>query len=414
MYIKNFKFCLFLLSMPFIVNCQTNNPISNTKAKGLLLNTRKGIIDAISKLPTLQKSKNGIIEIKVPEQTQDNCNFIRVKKYIPLETTKDFLIGSVIDRLDICDHKIYILDRQSNSVFIFSDDGKFKRAIHDVGRGPKQYLQLASMYISEENKNIILYCRQLHRFLYYDLEGNALGVKNAILWFKDFSMFPSGEYCYYLDKAYDNSEMLLITDANKNIPTPVKKGIDGMSNINPNVNYFTSWSYFKDFQEAKLIMPAFKDTLYQFTKDTVFAKYALNYGSHKVPPDYFRSNTDFLLKKLEKDGNKAYYSLGDFFETANFVGFGLITGKESHDLVYFKRTGNIYFGKIRDNSSGISIYSPVMTLGSKLISYMSPDHLLYIFEKNKGKKQPDDFVDVCKKIKKNDNPVVLLLDFEEF
>jgi hypothetical protein len=400
--------------MPFIVNCQTNNTISNVKAKSLLLNTRKGIIDAISELPTLQKSKNGIIQIKVPEQTQDDCNFIQVKKYIPLETTKDFLIGSVMDRIDICDHKIYILDRQSNSVFIFSDDGKFKRAIHDVGRGPKQYLQLASMYISEENKNIILYCRQLHRFLYYDLEGNALSVKNTILWFKDFSMFPSGEYCYYLDKAYDNSDMLLITDANKNIPTPVKKGIDGMSNINPNVNYFTSGSYFKDFQKAKLIMPAFKDTLYQFTKDTVFAKYALNYGNHKVPPDYLRSKTDFLLKKLEKDGNKAYYSLGDFFETDKFVGFGFYTGKKPYDLIYCKKTGNIYFGTIRDKNSDIIIYSPFNTIGSKLISYMEPEGLLYSYNKNLDKNLPTDFVDICKKIRKNDNPVVLLLDFEEF
>ncbi len=406
------KFIIALTLQPFMLSCYSSKPVD--KGEEYLKRSKEGIIKAISELKFLDSSQRRCIEIIVPQEFDDSCSFLKINEFIALETSEEFLVGS-IDRIEILENKIYILDRQSNSVYIFAIDGKILKVIKDIGRGPTEYLQLSTMYICNENKYIMLYCSQFKKILYYDLEGNFLGIKNIFLWVKDFSMFPTGEFSYYIDRAYNNSEMLLITDDKKNYP--IKKGISGNKVVNDKINVFSNCSYIKNYKDKKQIMPVFRDTLYEFTIDSLYAKYALNFGRKKLPQEYLVNSDSYdnLNNNLKKNGEELLYSLGDFFETDDFVGFSLQSSLFHYSLLFCKQSGNTFFGRLRDSDTGMPVLIPAtQTINNTLIGYCYPDHILKYYSENKHKDLPADFVKICESIGKFDNPIILRFELSPF
>jgi hypothetical protein len=70
-------------------------------------------------------------------------------KYIPLETSKNSLVGEMV-RVNYEKGRIYINDR-SDSVKIFDYDGKFLRNFGRRGRGPQEYGFLEIFYVTPQN-----------------------------------------------------------------------------------------------------------------------------------------------------------------------------------------------------------------------------------------------------------------------
>ena len=97
-------------------------------------------------------------------------NFIENIQIINPEEDKH-LIGN-IDKLIIDDHKLVILDRKYNRVFIFDKFGKKVRTIDSHGHGPQEYQRIRD--ISYRYNHLIIYDDLSHRIIMYDDDGDYL------------------------------------------------------------------------------------------------------------------------------------------------------------------------------------------------------------------------------------------------
>lgn len=127
-------------------------------------------------------------------------------KVIVLETKPECLI-SKINKIEVCGNCIYILDIELKTVFIFSLDGNFLYKIHNIGRGPGEFLSITDMTVNKNEVTIIDILTR--KKINYDITGklkNELRVFNEIwamnvfylndelFYLNDYSKSNSGKY----------------------------------------------------------------------------------------------------------------------------------------------------------------------------------------------------------------------------
>ncbi|MDR0605860.1 MAG: 6-bladed beta-propeller [Bacteroidales bacterium] len=80
---------------------------------------------------------------------------------IPLETTDDCLI-SKIDKIEIKNDRIYIMDRLAQSVYVFDMGGKYLNKICNRGQGPGEYTNLSYMTVTDSSVIVIDHLAEKH------------------------------------------------------------------------------------------------------------------------------------------------------------------------------------------------------------------------------------------------------------
>lgn len=123
-------------------------------------------------------------------------SFVDSISYIKLETTEENLIGEVSD-IEYVNHKFYILDMISKSIYIFSDSGKFIDKVAKRGQGPEDYLFLTAYDINSKDNSIHIYDEAAKKMLVYNEKGRLLKSFHVNDFVKDFVVFPNGEYLFY-------------------------------------------------------------------------------------------------------------------------------------------------------------------------------------------------------------------------
>jgi hypothetical protein len=73
---------------------------------------------------------------------------------IPLETTDDCLIAE-IDKIEIKNNRIYIMDELAQSIYIFDMNGNYVDKIYRRGQGPGEYTNLSYMTVTDSSIIII-------------------------------------------------------------------------------------------------------------------------------------------------------------------------------------------------------------------------------------------------------------------
>lgn len=119
-------------------------------------------------------------------------------EFIPLETTKDNLIG-IISNIKMTNDRIFIFDSyKANALFVFDKKGKYITQIGSPGMGPGEFAYLAGFDIDIINNNIIIYDFK-RKFMYYDLDTYELiSEKNLDISCCDFMALPQGKYAFFI------------------------------------------------------------------------------------------------------------------------------------------------------------------------------------------------------------------------
>ena len=71
------------------------------------------------------------------------------KEILALETTPDNLIAK-IDKLEMTNDRLYLLDEQQDMIFIFDRKGKYITKIADIGKGPAEYIEISDFHIDDD------------------------------------------------------------------------------------------------------------------------------------------------------------------------------------------------------------------------------------------------------------------------
>ncbi len=152
------------------------------------------------------------VDVSESDKGFDVCQIANLEKVIPLETVGNALIGE-IDKLEMDDNHIVILDKLIRAVWLFGTDGKYIRRIGRLGNGPKEYVSLDDMCFDKENGTVWIWDRVKQVMLEYDLAGDFL--KEVATGFSSnvFAKTNEGFWLYYSYlKNPDNNSLILVNE----------------------------------------------------------------------------------------------------------------------------------------------------------------------------------------------------------
>ena len=89
------------------------------------------------------------VDVNTAEKHMDMSEYLDTSffKAIPLETTAECLVGKDIMNVWYRNGRIYVWEEQTESVFMFDENGKFIDKIADQGEGPREYLNIKNVTI---------------------------------------------------------------------------------------------------------------------------------------------------------------------------------------------------------------------------------------------------------------------------
>ncbi len=185
---KPVKYCIYLLlSAVLLISCKE----SSEKNEGVM---------------TIEPSSK-------PAKASELFNDLR---FVALESSTAGLIGLKIQRVELFQDRIYILNRMHShaNILCFDSKGNFLFKIDHIGQGPGEYTYLGDFFIDKENGLVVLVSERGHYPL-FDLNGKFVSEKRTrdtyysrqiipindtvCLAYNDASLPPVGYNLLYLD-----------------------------------------------------------------------------------------------------------------------------------------------------------------------------------------------------------------------
>ena len=216
--------------------------------------------------------------VEIKDQRKISVDSIVEKiDYVKLGETGDVLIGKVTDLLITPDHIIVGDARQAKAVFIFDRAGNSQAVISRLGRGPQEYMDLSTIFLTPDQQTIGIVDNSMKKLLYFDLRGNFIKKQdlpfscNGIEYLNDKTMMLASDG--WADKSpalesYPNkNDLLFFTDTTLQIQSSAI--------TNPfDVNIFNYVAFHKKrFDDRIYVGKGFGDTIYQVTADEIFPRY---------------------------------------------------------------------------------------------------------------------------------------------
>jgi hypothetical protein len=102
------------------------------------------------------KDSSAAIQIDLDRDDQISFNDVFEKiDIIPLETNEQSVFNDPFSKFFVSkDRHYYILDNQSNSIFVFDEDGLFKKTINKHGQGTEEYLDITDFSFNRFNNDL--------------------------------------------------------------------------------------------------------------------------------------------------------------------------------------------------------------------------------------------------------------------
>ena len=255
---KHYSFLLVFVSLLLFCACgnKTDSPTSSMTSTDL--------------------SRMDRVEIKDQRKIMVD-SIVEKINYVKLGKTGDVLIGKVTDLLITPDHIIVGDARQAKAVFIFDRAGNSQAVISRLGRGPQEYMDLSTIFLTPDQQTIGIVDNSMKKLLYFDLRGNFIKKQdlpfscNGIEFLDDKKMMLVSDG--WADKlpaleTYPNKKDLLFF-------TDTTLQIQSSAIVNPfDVNkFYYAPVYKKKFDDRIYVGKALGDTIYQVTADEIFPRY---------------------------------------------------------------------------------------------------------------------------------------------
>ncbi len=158
-----------------------------------------------------RRDEAGCLHVPVPAQFQplQADSLFSAVDYILLETNGNSLLTD-IDKLDMTEDRIYILDRRQGVLMQFDRDGKFISKLDRKGRGKGEYPRLDDFFIedslvyilSSDIRKILIYDKQFDFIADFTIDSYATNMtclKDTLFLFTNFSSPElTNFYAYHL------------------------------------------------------------------------------------------------------------------------------------------------------------------------------------------------------------------------
>lgn len=240
------------------------------------------------------------ITLKDAEQIKMSTLFDNLS-YVVLDDEKDISLLKSVDKMEVCDSLMFLLDKTNNKLHCFDLEGIYLNTIGCVGNGPGEYVKISDFAIDHADHTIVILDRNSRKIVVYSLDGNfinshAIGMMaESVSAYGDKYVFYTSGSDYYTSNKDELGYNLFITDKKCNILSKMFKYNPNCENIMKDRPFDFNW---KD--STLLFHYAIYDTIYKMASDGKMIKYVVDFGEQKVP--IAKVNEENYKYYLNKDG----------------------------------------------------------------------------------------------------------------
>ncbi|MDR1372730.1 MAG: 6-bladed beta-propeller [Dysgonamonadaceae bacterium] len=276
----------------------------------------------------------------------DNTQLVDISKgqKIELETTDSSLLYD-ISRIEFLKEKIIVLSREKVSVF--DENGKFLFNISSKGEGPQEYINLANVFI--KNEQIHLIDQMSKKILCYDENGNFVSSTkiNENNQYPISDLFPLENGKYIGKNMFQGDQNLVpvgcILDEEYNFVGTIE-GRKILSGITKHDNFY-------QYKDRILYWEILNDTIFSIEDyQSVIPKYFVDFGNHSIP----KNNGDIYdlinYSSQPENINKIAGFIGNIIENDTYLMFRFMFKKQVHYVFYDKQRKNARIFRFEDSN----------------------------------------------------------------
>ena len=290
----------------------------------------------------ISKKENSAFQtITIPRTIDaDNADIIENLEYIVLEEKENSYLGQIA-KMRVFQNKIFVLDLMASAVFIYTIDGKHIATIGDKkGRGPMEFVSVTNFEIDYINHQLVVMDNFGYKFMVYDLDGgfvkqidSDVTVVDAVLLSNGYIVHAKPSWEHY--RISNECDYIIIADENKQI---VKEGFQYDDNKNVNIRIYDVIS--SQLDGSINFAPKFRDTIYTVSFDSIFPKYAINYGDNRSIPKNVIEDIPSPRELYQLINNGSLCFIGEHVEAKDHIYLSLGYVLKSTTVFYNKQTNN--------------------------------------------------------------------------
>ncbi|MFW5872763.1 MAG: 6-bladed beta-propeller [bacterium] len=318
---------------------------------------------------------------------------------IYLETTEDCMIDQLTKKLYV-DSVYYIFDRPQKTVFAFNKMGKFLFKIHNIGRGPGEYLKIVDFEINNFTNSIDL-LTPFGEVLKYDREhGKFISSYHlpesvrAVHFFKSISrdtivfyqQFEKNKLLFY------SLQEQMIIDEQHELPYFVNRYLPSALN----------WHPFHLVNGKLRLFETFSNTIYVLDKGELIPEISWDFGNYNFDYKKLKVGMDRQYYEDYLENNSPIHVFSTYLENHSLVIMQFFFNNSLYSLIYYKENGEYI---VMDTfKEGIQFPTYPLFNENGLFSIAQPWHLKALL--------PEEMlslygITIPEEISKENNPIIL-------
>lgn len=234
---------------------------------------------------TKQENKKSIF-IDPTEQVSASDLFCGYQ-YVALETKDDNLISKINKiQIDSDNDRIYVMDQERATVFVFDMHGKFINKIQRQGRAPEEYSSLEDFVIYKSD----IYClARSGKINCYSEKGDFLCGYKLDNWYNNFVILNDSLMYLYSENSNNKNFNFILYDYKND--TYLKE----FDPFPKNQNFLFQKTPFNQIGDSLFITKPFDLTVYQLDENKMISWNSFSFNTpDKIPDNYKEMNTESL------------------------------------------------------------------------------------------------------------------------
>ena len=272
-------------------------------------------------------------------------------RFIPLETT----LQSIINKIDKCvikDERFYILDKKQQSIFIFTNEGKFITRFNRLGKGPDEYIELTDFEIGDQGE-LLVFDAVNRKLLSYNREFDITG-NTRVCYGDKMLLLNDGTVIIYADAPEKKEYAINVFDKNGSIQQTFLQTSDD-EGIRPTYSRENNLYY----QNGSIsLVRSFDYNVYEIKNDSLDIKYRFDFGKENMLEGLLKGSYVEVFQNVLKD--ESVQMLDNYIETNDWITFE-VNGKG----IFYEKKKNRYYIP----ANGLEVpYAPIFQNAPKVIN----------------------------------------------
>ncbi|ATA73706.1 hypothetical protein CGC49_10750 [Capnocytophaga sp. H4358] len=358
---------------------------------------------------------------KKSNQTTNLNDYIESCRVVPLETRKDALVNK-IEKVIVANNKVYLHCDRDKILIFEADTGKFINKIHAVGQGPEEYTEITDFAIEKRTNNICTYDERKHKVIKYTADGRFINAVRTKFHGLNIYSVNDSIYAVYDDiniLTSEKSDLLLVNNDFSKLEELYFPHQERFYNRAPEKSNYSKHHYFNTYDDRTYITPSIYHYTYEIIGTKLKPKYNFDFGDKNIEP-----TDDIFFTEDLVDSGKVFGV--NYYENSRtlFVEYGL--NMTRHFLYIDKETKNQVFMLGKDWKNMPLLY---YIFTGKIVRAVNEDEDTFMtltwFGEDDFIKNNEHFlnatdslylpeIDKLRKVKSDDNPVLIFFRMKKF